>query len=138
MFDQLRPPFRLTIEPIRIARVEPDVVVVLVRHRERLERRSGIVRDPDRLVEDPHRVGVGRVRVDVLVVPGTFAECGRCRAAHPAVAAVVRAEHAAVGRLDDRVHAPRPRGGGDADLAEHTRGQILGPREVRPTVAAVA
>ena len=113
--------------------------MVAVRDRQLEERLPAVVGEPRADVEDPDRLGVGRMRVDVVVVPGALAQVAVLAAALPAVAEVVGAEDRAVLGLDDRVHpAGLRRGRRDADLSEQAFGQPLRARDLRPRVAAVA
>src|SRR5207253_2637180 len=85
-----------------IVRVDPEVVVVAVRDRLPQERLAGVARAVGVDVEDPDRLRVLRVGEEVRVVPGALPQLAVLRALGPAGAAVLRAEHAAVGRLDER------------------------------------
>src|SRR6476661_2300779 len=59
---------------IRVARVDPEAVVVAMRCRNPDEALAAVSRFPTAQIEDPDRVGVARVSEDMHVVPGAFAQ----------------------------------------------------------------
>src|SRR5690606_14751311 len=122
-----------------VVRVDPQVVGVAVLDGNRLEGLSGVDRAPEVDVQDVDGVGVLRVGVDVVVIPGALAQVAVLAAARPGRAVVVRAEHGAVLGLDDGPDAPRLRAGsGDADLADDLAlRQARVASDLLPGVAAV-
>ena len=124
--------------PERIVRVDPEIVVVAVRDRLPGECLARVARAIGVHVQDPDRLGVLWVREDVRVVPGPLPQLAVLGALRPALATVLGAEHAAVGRLDEREDAIRPRGRyRDGDLPEHALRQPAVARDLGPRVAAV-
>src|SRR6185295_6189948 len=124
--------------PPRVLGRDPQVVVVAVRRRDGAEALAAVLRVQERDVHDVDRLDVAGVGVDAAVVPGALAERARAVARLPRLAAVARAEDAAVLGLDDRVDvlgiALRHR---DADDAERPLRQAGVLRQLRPGVAAV-
>src|SRR5205807_7330804 len=115
-------------DPFGVLGIDPEVVVIAVRDRELEEGLAAVVTAPGRDVQHPYRLGIGRMRVDVVVVPGTLPQVTVLARALPGLAEVVRAEHGAVLGFDDRVHAARfRRGRGHADLSQQTLRQSLVP-----------
>ena len=123
----------------RVVRVDPEVVVVAVRHAdalgEGLAAVNGLV---ETHIQPVHGVLVLRVGVDVDVVPGALAQVGVAVDPGPAFAAVVRAVEAALFalRLDQRPDAVRVR------RRDRNRGLAEDPGrkaafDLLPTVAAV-
>ncbi len=124
--------------PPRVLRIDPEVVVVAVRRGELAERLAAVGRFPQRVVRDPDRVHVLRIREHVHVVPGTSAQPRVFADALPRRARVVRAEQRAVVGFHHRVHAPAVRGRhDDADAPEHAARQTGVAGDVGPRVAAV-
>ena len=78
--------------------------MVTVRDRQLLEGLPAVVRAPCAHVQDPDRLGIGGVRVDVVVIPGALPEIAVFARAIPGLTEVVRAKDGAVFGLDDRVH----------------------------------
>ena len=113
-----------------VARVDPQIVVVAVRGRERGEVGARVGRFPHPEVVDVDAVLVLRVREDVHVVPGAVAQLLAVAGQRPGLAEVLGAVEAGRRvRLHQRPH-PAVAGGrrGDADLAEDGGG---GQAEVR-------
>ena len=75
-------------DPLRIVRVDPEIVMVAVRDRHLHERLAAIVRSPGVDVQHPRRLGILRIRVDVVVIPSTLPQVAVLAAALPVVAAV--------------------------------------------------
>ena len=118
-----------------ILRVDPEVVIVAVRGRQRREPYSSINRLHDRRVHHVDDVGVLRVGGDVHVVPRARLDETVLAQQPPCLPRVVGSEEPALFRFDDRVHAIRIcRRDGHADLA-HQLWQPFG--ESRPAVATV-
>src|SRR5438132_4662334 len=125
-------------DPFGVLGIDPEVVVIAVRDRELEEGLAAVVTAPGRDVQHPYRLGIGRMRVDVVVVPGTLPQVTVLARALPGLAEVVRAEHGAVLGFDDRVHAARfRRGRGHADLSQQTLRESVVPADLGPGVAAV-
>ena len=123
--------------PARVLRGDPEVVVVPVRHADRLERLPPVLRPEQLHVEDVDGVGLLRVGRHVRVVPGPLPELPVFVRPLPGRARVVGAEDPALLGLDHRVDALRSGGGdGDADPAPRALRQAL-PVELPPLVAAV-
>src|SRR5262249_36817087 len=122
----------------RILRVDPQVVVVAVRHRDRRERLAAVARAPELDVDDVDGVLVLRVGVAARVVPGALAQVAVLADARPGGAGIVAAHEPAVLGLDHRVDALLVGGRHrDADDAERRRGHALVLAEVGPGLAAV-
>ena len=128
MDDHERPPSKVIAgaavvpldDPLGVARVDPEAVIVAVRRRDRLETLAAIDRLPAVERQYPDRVRVLRIGVNVHVVPRAAAEVRAVANALPGLAVVVRAKERTVFRLDECPDAPRlRRRGRDADLAEY-------------------
>ena len=114
----------------RVLRVDPELVVVAVRGRQRRERAPAVDRLHDRRVHDVHDVRVRRIGGDVHVVPRARLDVAVLAQEPPRLPGVIRAIEPALFRLDDREHAVGVRGRyRDADLAHELRQPF---RETRP------
>ena len=123
--------------PLRVARVDPQVVVVAVRRGDRAEGAPAVARAHELDVEHVDAVEVLRVGDDVGVVPGALPQAAVLVGAPPGAAGVVGAVDAALVRLDRRPHAVRvDRRDRDPDAAPQALGQALAG-EPLPGVAAV-
>ena len=123
---------------LRILRIDPQVMVVAVRHADGRERLAAVRRLVERDVQ--HVDGVHRLRigVDARVVPRALTQVAVLVDALPRAAGVVAAEQAAVLGLDLRVEALLVRRrGADAGDAEHALGHAGLVVQRLPTVAAV-
>src|SRR5690606_20477642 len=122
-----------------VVRVDPQVVGVAVLDGDRLEGLAAVDRAPHVDVQDVDGVGVLRVGIDVVVVPGALAQVAVLAAARPGFPVVVRAEHRAVLGLDDGPNPARLRArGSHADLADDlTLRQAGVAGDLLPGIAAV-
>ncbi len=108
--------------PIRVGRVDPEILVVAVRRRDRREGLAAVNRLPALQVQNPDRVLVARVSEDMDVVPGAPPKIALLADSLPGVATVVRTEERAIFGLDQRPDAARlGRRDRDADLTERRR-----------------
>src|SRR5436853_3078473 len=125
-------------DPVRIARVDPQSVVVAVPRRQEIEGLAAVGRAEQTRVLRIDRVEALRVGEDRGKIPGALSEPAVVVHAPPVLAGVVRAVQAPFGRLDHRVDAPRV-GARDRDMdaPEYARGQAVA-RQVGPARAAVA
>ena len=102
----------------RVARVDPQVMVIAVRRGHRRKGAAAVGRLPALQVEHPDGVGILRVGVEVHVIPGAPPQLAVFAEPLPRLAAVIRAEQRAVLGLDQRPDAVRFGGrDGHADLA---------------------
>ena len=123
---------------VRVVGIDPEVVVVAVRDRHLHERLAAVIRSPRIDIEDPRGLGILRIRVDVVVIPGALTQVAVFGAALPVVATVVGAERRAVLGLDDHEHAPALRRRcGDADLAQQTLRKTARAADIGPGFAGV-
>ena len=123
---------------VGLLRVDPEVVVVGVRSAHPFPGGPGVDGTEEADVRAPDRVRIGRVGVDVAVVPAAREQFRLVAHLLPGVAVVLGAEDAAAAfrRCDDRPQTAAPRRRrGDADPAEDTGGQAA--LELLPGVAAV-
>ncbi len=122
--------------PARVVRIDPEIVVVSVGHRQVGEGLPAVGRLVHLDVREINGVGVPRIGSDPRVVPGALADLVIVVDLRELAAVVLAAEEAAVLRLDEREHASGPgRGDRHADLAPRALGQPLG--QLLPRVAAV-
>src|SRR5207249_1539850 len=113
--------------PAGIVRIDPQVVVVAVRHGQVREALPAVGRLVHVDVGQVDRVGVLRVGVDPRVVPRALADLVLVVDVGPLLAVVLAAEEAAVLRLDEGEYAPgQGRRGGHADLSPDPFRQPLG------------
>ncbi len=123
---------------VRVAWVDPEIVVVAVRGWDGFERFPAVDRFPALKVQHPDSVGIARIGKHMMVVPGPASKLGVVAKALPGFAVVIRSKQSPFGSFDDRPHPSRlGRRCGDADSAENARWQSLRSGQVSPAVAAV-
>ena len=113
--------------PVRVVGIDPQIVVVAVRHRNRREAASAVDRFHERRVQHVDRIRIVRIGEHVHVVPGSGAQNALFVDLLPAVAAIVGSIQPTVITLglDDRPYAARlRRRRGNADLA-HAVGEPI-------------
>src|SRR5579883_888236 len=121
-----------------IAGIDPEIVIIAVWHRNLDKGLSAIDRLIAALIEYPERLGVLWVSIDMMVVPGAFAQIRILREPFPGSSRVVRTENRAILSLNDSPDAILLRARhGHADLAEQTAGQALMARNIGPGIPAV-
>ena len=124
---------------LRVARVDPQVVVVAVGRGYLRKGAPTVGRFPHLEIGNVHGFGIAGVGEDVAVIKGTLVEFAVVAHQLPGIAAVVGAEQAAFLGFDN---GPDPatagRGGGNADFAFEACGQAGSIAEFFPGVAAVS
>src|SRR5207244_5731737 len=99
---------------------------------------SAINRLVTALVEYPERIGVLRIGIHVLVVPGTPAQVLFIRESHPGGAGIIGAEDSAVFGLYDGPDAILSCArNSHADLSQHASGQSFVVGNIGPCLPAV-
>src|SRR6185312_11448720 len=127
-------------ENLGVRGVDPDDVVVTVRHVQQGEGLAAVVRYPNTIdVRAVKGARVGGVDIDAGVIERPLAQAPVVVDAVPRGAAVSRAKHTASLGLDDREDDIRVAGRDvDPDPAEHAARQAGVARDVRPMRAAVS
>ena len=122
----------------RVCGVDPQVVIVTVRHRHLVERAASVGRLPALEVQYPHGLGVLGIAEHVAVVPGALDELRIVRYELPSLPQVVGAVESSVLGLDDGPDATILGGGDrDAHASLDALWQALLAAEVLPSVTAV-
>ncbi len=122
----------------RVARIDPEVVVVSVGCANPLVGAAAVSRLMEAHVENVNRVLVLGIGVDVRVVPGPLPERPVIVYPRPSGARILRAEDTALLGLNDRPHPIRVhRRDRDADLAEGALRQARVAADLGPAVAPV-
>ena len=125
-------------QALRVRGVDPQVVVVAVRHRHLVEGAPSVGRLPALEVQDPHGLGVLGIAEYVAVVPRPLDELRIARYELPRLAQVVGPVETPVLGLDDRPNATFLRGGdGDAHATLDAPRKPLVPADALPRVPAV-
>ena len=126
-------------DAVRITRRDPHVVVIAVRHIERLRKGlAAIARTIEARVHRIHRVRVLRIGNDARVVPRALTQLAVFVDLGPRIAAVVRPIDAAFFRFDQRPHARRlRRRHRDADLAPESLRHARIGGDLLPTLTTV-
>ena len=124
--------------PRRVARGNPQVVVVSVGRGDALEGLAAVGGPVEAHVHHVDGVLIGGIRDQPRVVPGALAELALAVGALPAVPAVARPEDTALLGLDDGVDHLRVRAGdAHARDADGALGEAVIGADVRPVLAAV-
>src|SRR5207247_6709240 len=124
---------------LRVARIDPEVVMVAVRALADLrERPAAVCRSERARVQRVDDVPVVRIGEDVRVVESALTDIAARVHQLPRRARICGGEEAPVLGLDQRVHTVRVGArDGDADLADHALRQARVARDLAPGVAAV-
>ncbi len=109
-----------------VCRIDPEAVIVAVRHAQRIKSLAAIVRTVDAGVENVHGVGGFGIGEDVRVVPGALAEAVIVGEKLPVLAAIVGAVDATFLRFHNCPYAVRVCSGNSyADSSQNRFGQAV-------------